>query len=81
MNEADIFVLLVILASTLLNAAYFIPIVYNAFMKTENVKPSQEHGEAPWPIVLALSLTAAGSIALFLYPDVPLALAEQLVGR
>ena len=79
MTSADIFVLLVIFASTLLNAAYFAPIVYNAFMKPEDVKPEHEHGEAPWPIVLALSLTAAGSIALFFYPDVPLALAQQLV--
>ena len=81
MNTADIFVLLVIFASTVLNAAYFVPIVYNAFMKPEDVKPRHEHGEAPWPVVLALSLTAAGSIALFFYPDVPLALAQQLVGR
>jgi len=31
--------------------------------------------------VLALSLTATGSVALFFFPDVPLALAQQLVGR
>ncbi len=81
MNSADLFVLLVIFASTLLNAAYFAPIVYNAFMKDEDVPPDREHGEAPWPVVLALSLTAAGSLSLFFYPDVPLALARQLVGR
>ena len=81
MASADIFVLLVIVVSTLLNAAYFVPIVYNAFMKPEDVPPHREHGEAPWPVILALSLTAAGSVALFFYPDVPLALARQLVER
>jgi hypothetical protein len=29
--------------------------------------------------VLALSFTAAGTLALFFFPDVPLALAQQLV--
>ena len=79
MTSADIFVLFVIFVSTLLNAAYFVPIVYNAFMKPEDARPDHEHGESPWPVVLALSLTALGSIALFFYPDVPLSLAEQLV--
>jgi len=81
METVDVFVLLVIFASTLLNTAYFIPIVYNAFAKKEDVPPHHEHGEAPWPVVLALSLTATGSVALFFFPDVPLALAQQLVGR
>jgi multicomponent Na+:H+ antiporter subunit D len=68
----------VIAASTLLNAGYFLPIVYRAFF----VAPPAEahpHGEAPWPMVGALTLTAAGTLALFFFPDVPLALARQLV--
>lgn len=70
----------VITLSTLLNAGYFLPIVYRAFF----VAPSAEdtahpHGEAPWPMVVALTLTALGTVLLFAWPDVPLALARQLV--
>jgi multicomponent Na+:H+ antiporter subunit D len=71
----------VIIASTLLNAGYFLPIVYRAFL----VQPSagahdHPHGEAPWPMVLALTITAAGTLILFFYPGVPLSLARQLAG-
>jgi len=72
----------VIFASTVLNAAYFLPIVYRAFGKRPAAIPAghHDHGEAPLPIVAALSVTAAGSIVLFFFPDVFLSLASQLVG-
>ena len=71
----------VIAASTLLNAGYFLPIIYRAFF----VAPAHDahahaHGEAPLPMVIALTLTAAATVALFFLPDVPLSLARQLVG-
>jgi multicomponent Na+:H+ antiporter subunit D len=68
----------VIAISTLLNAAYFVPIVYTAFMRA----PADDatHGEAPWPMVLAMVVTATATVALFFYAEVPLALARQLVG-
>ena len=73
----------VIAASTLLNAGYFVPIVYRAFF----VAPQQDrdalhaaHGEAPWAMVAALVATAAGTIALFFLPEMPLALAWQMIG-
>jgi multicomponent Na+:H+ antiporter subunit D len=78
----------VIVLSTLLNAAYFLPVVYAAFCR----KPGnsgrgapasdheEEHGEAPWPIVLALSVTALGTLVLFFLPGLPLELARDLVG-
>lgn len=69
----------VIVISTLLNAAYFIPIVYAAFFKKENPKDKLTHGEAPLAIVLALSLTALCTLLLFLFPEVPYQLA-QLIG-
>ncbi|HCN66743.1 MAG TPA: cation:proton antiporter, partial [Candidatus Accumulibacter sp.] len=37
------------------------------------------HGEAPLPIVLSLCITAGGTLALFFFPEVPLALAQQMV--
>jgi multicomponent Na+:H+ antiporter subunit D len=77
----------VIAVSTLLNAGYFLPIVYRAFFVApalgDGHEPDHEHphGEAPWPMVLALSLTAAATVLLFFLPDVPLALARQMIGR
>ena len=70
----------VILISTLLNAGYFLPIIYRAFFRPLSADAvAHPHSEAPLPIVLALSFTAAGTLALFFFPDVPLALAQQLV--
>jgi multicomponent Na+:H+ antiporter subunit D len=69
----------VLLASTLLNAAYFMPIVYAAFFRPP-ADGEPAHGEAPWPSVVALAATAALTVALFFVPDVPLALARALVG-
>lgn len=76
------FTILVLCTSTLLNAAYFLPIVYRAFFR----KPPDDHhddhghddhghdhhgdhGEAPLPIVIALTCTAAATIILFFHPD------------
>ncbi|MDZ7747881.1 MAG: monovalent cation/H+ antiporter subunit D family protein [Halofilum sp. (in: g-proteobacteria)] len=73
----------VIFTSALLNAAYFLPIVYSAFFKAEDVPAHGEHadhGEAPWPVVAALTATAVLTVLLFLFPGVPIALAEQMVG-
>ena len=67
----------VIAASTLLNAAYFAPIVYRAFFRAPQ---GVAHGEAPLPMLLALLATAAATVALFFFPQVPLALARALQG-
>jgi len=70
----------VIVISALLNAGYFLPIVYAAFFKKENEKPGQDnHGEAPLSIVIALTVTAAMTILLFFFPGVFIDLARQLV--
>ena len=39
-----------------------------------------EHGEAPLPIVLALSVTALGTVLLFFLPQLPLDLARDMIG-
>ncbi|HSE79941.1 MAG TPA: monovalent cation/H+ antiporter subunit D family protein [Alphaproteobacteria bacterium] len=72
----------IIVASTLLNAAYFMPIVYAAFWRAppKGASAHPPHGEAPWPIVAALVTTAVASFALFFFPGVPLALAWLLAG-
>jgi multicomponent Na+:H+ antiporter subunit D len=71
---------IVIVISTLLNAGYFLPIVYRAFFVALPAGDHHEHGEAPWTMVAALTLTALGTAAMFFFPAVPLALARQLAG-
>lgn len=70
----------VIVGSTLLNAGYFLPVVYRAFFRAPDVGQSA-HGEAPLPMVIALTATAVGTVLLFFLPDVLLALARQMSGR
>jgi multicomponent Na+:H+ antiporter subunit D len=70
----------VIVASTLLNAAYFMPIVYRAFFQEPTDDGQRAHGEAPGLMLLALALSAALTVALFFWPQLPLRLARDLVG-
>jgi multicomponent Na+:H+ antiporter subunit D len=83
----------VIAISTLLNAAYFLPIIYRAFFfpQAADSKHKANHGaeldvrgvlhdEAPWPMVLALSLTATATVLLFFFPGVALSLARMTIG-
>ncbi len=96
------FVVVVIVLSTLLNAGYFLPIVYRAWFKptpkrirvhhasasdglfgdaedhSEAHDHHGEHGEAPWPMVLALCCTAAATVAFFFHADLAIDLATQL---
>jgi multicomponent Na+:H+ antiporter subunit D len=70
----------VLFVSTLLNTAYFLPIVYQAFFK----KPSEEderhpHGEAPRGILIAQTGTALLAIWLCFSPDFFLDLALKLM--
>jgi multicomponent Na+:H+ antiporter subunit D len=81
MQTANWVAVAVIIVSTLLNAAYFLPIVFRAFFCGP---PGDGHGyksgEAPWPIVIALTATAIGTVLMFFSPDIPYALA-RLIGR
>jgi multicomponent Na+:H+ antiporter subunit D len=61
------FTLVVLMLSTGLNAAYFLPIVFRAFFREEDVPPKIDHGEAPWPMVAALTFTAALVILFFAF--------------
>ena len=71
----------VILGSTLLNAAYFLPILHRAFFRPLSEEAEHHpHGEAPLPIVIALTSTAALTTAMFFFPDTALRLAEGVAG-
>ncbi len=73
--EAHQFPIIVVLAaSTILNACYFMPIVYAAFFKEPAPDP-HHHGnphnkihEAPVLMVVPLVLTATGALVLFFWP-------------
>ena len=65
--------LVVFLVSTILNAAYFLPIAYQAFFPKAGTLPEgtpekfawSEVREAPWACVLPLAITALLSVVLF----------------
>ncbi|HKK15523.1 MAG TPA: monovalent cation/H+ antiporter subunit D family protein [Gammaproteobacteria bacterium] len=68
----------VIIISTLLNAGYFLPIVYTAFFREQDGPDYYEGGEAPVAIVLALAITALFTMVLFLYPAPLLELVKSI---
>ncbi len=79
------FVLGILLISTILNVAYFVPIIYKAFFLkpiTDEImfdKSNPHHSfdhvqykfnlETPLPILAALTFTSIGSVLLFFFPD------------
>jgi multicomponent Na+:H+ antiporter subunit D len=77
MGTGQWFAVAVIIVSTLLNAGYFLPIVYSAFRPSEPGRTPGE-GEAAWPMVVALVATAIATVLLFLFPETLLDLAEGL---
>jgi multicomponent Na+:H+ antiporter subunit D len=72
------FAVFVIVVSTALNAAYFLPILHRAWFRPESVAPASEHGEAPLPIVIALTGTALLTVAFFFFHGPALELAWQM---
>ena len=75
-------IVVVLLLSSLLNAAYFMPIVYKAFFcKPEEALFENKVKEAPAFCVVPLVITAIISIALLFYPQPFLELATMTVNR
>ncbi len=85
-------IIAVLVGSTILNACYFLPIVYAAFFKEEkhDEHHASGHGhghshskygleEAPAIMVIPLVLTAIGALALFVAPSIFLDLARMVV--
>ncbi len=69
-----------IIASTVLNAVYFLPIVFAGWFGRESGDNAGEHGEAPLAAVIALTATAALAILFFLFNGPVIALERQLLG-
>lgn len=66
-----------ILTSSLLNAAYFLPIAYNAFFTDGNFDGATQIQEAPVLTVAPLVFTSFVSLLLFIYPGFFLKLAKM----
>jgi multicomponent Na+:H+ antiporter subunit D len=75
----DYVALAVLTVSTLLNAAYFLPIVYAAFLRPPAAGDAP-HGEAPPSMVLAMFVTSALVLGFVFYADPLLALARGVAG-
>ena len=85
LERHSLVVLTVLLVSSFLNAAYFVPILYKAFfskdnLNSEHIDLSDDDGlkENPF-LVVPLTLTAIVSVLLGLYPDFIVQLAEMVV--
>lgn len=89
LEAGSMVVLGVLLASSLLNAAYFMPIVYKAFFEKEPVgdQGHHDHGaghhheevrENPF-MAIPLCFTAAATFVLGIYPDFILKLAREVL--
>lgn len=80
-EAGQIALLCVFLVSTVLNGAYFFPIVYRAFFKPSPEGEGTGSGiqEAPLACVLPLAVTAAGSVLLFFFPGLLLQLTDLMV--
>jgi multicomponent Na+:H+ antiporter subunit D len=72
-----VWVVVVLLVSSLLNVFYLLPVAVRAFFRNENDNEEGEGGlkEAPWQCVVPLSCTALGCFGLFFFSDVLLSLA------
>jgi multicomponent Na+:H+ antiporter subunit D len=69
----------VLIVSTLLNAAYFAPVVYHGFFgKAAPTDAQHRYREAPLTMVIPLSLTAFISVLIGVYPDFFMNFAKQL---
>jgi len=84
MDAEQMLAVAVIILSALLNAGYFLPIVHAAFFKEAKAGTGHEghhddHGEAPLPIVVALTITASLTLLMFLFPTPFITLASQLI--
>jgi multicomponent Na+:H+ antiporter subunit D len=81
MDAGAIGIMVILIASTVLNAAYFAPVVYQAFFGKMSAEDEHHHyGEAPLAMLIPLCITAVISIVLGVYPNLLLNLA-QLVTR
>ena len=65
LDRDALWVVVVLLVSSLLNVFYLLPVAVTAFFRTEESDKDSGLKEAPWPCVVPLALTALGCFVLF----------------
>ncbi len=70
LSPQSLFIVAVLLIGTLLSAAYLLPVIYAAFFKS-GLSQSSSDGEAPWPMVAAIMVTALAAVTLFFAVEWP----------
>ena len=75
LDRDAMWVVVVLLISSLLNVFYLLPVAVTAFFRSDDSDEDEEIQEAPWPCVIPLALTAVGCFALFFWSDSLLKLA------
>jgi multicomponent Na+:H+ antiporter subunit D len=80
LDAGSIGILVVLVASSLLNAAYFVPVVYRAFFGQPAAgDANHDHGEAPLAMLIPLCLTAVLSVVIGLFPDIFMHFAQAVL--
>jgi multicomponent Na+:H+ antiporter subunit D len=80
LDAGSIGILIVLVASSLLNAAYFAPVVYHAFFSPPPAEDAGHHyGEAPLAMLVPLCLTAVLSVVIGVFPDFFLRFAQAIL--
>ncbi len=80
-DSGQFLLVLVLVASSLLNIAYLLPPIWKAFYVPEGTPTDFDTDgvrEAPWTCVLPLCLTALACIVLFVWPDTLITLAQLM---
>ncbi len=81
MSSHSLAIILVLLASTLLNVAYFAPVTFNAFFgKTPEGENYDTIKEAPLSMVVPLMITAVISVIIGIYPDFMMSFVKAVTG-
>ena len=80
LDAGSIGILVVLVVSSLLNAAYFAPVVYHAFFSPPPAgEAPHDRGDASLAMLIPLCLTAVISVAIGLFPDVFMHFAQAVL--
>jgi multicomponent Na+:H+ antiporter subunit D len=69
LEAKEVFFLLVLLISALMDVAYFFPIIFNSFFKSPKEDINPHFDEAPMKMVVPLVITAIVSLILGIFPN------------
>ena len=78
-DAGSVGIILVLLASTLLNAAYFAPVVFRAFFGQPSREDAEHHHREAHPaMVIPLTITAVISVVIGIYPGFFMSFVETI---